>query len=147
MKRFRQATDDDSDAILEMMRRYYEEEGYPFVKDVARTTLKTLNSDDRLGKLWVADMEGKVAGYVAVTLGFSLEFGGMDAFLDEIYIDEPFRGQGLGKAAAELAVGYCRGIGVKALHLEVEPHRTAARRLYERMGFENHDRELMTRKI
>ena len=34
---------------------------------------------------------------------------------------------------------------VKTLHLEVEHHRDAALALYRRVGFENHDRDLMTK--
>ena len=149
MKRFRAARTDDADAVLGLMRVYYEEDGYPFDEDIARRALTTLITQPALGAVWVAtpDENRAVVGYIAVTLGFSLEFGGRDAFIDEICIREDRRGEGLGKEGAEIAIDYCREQDVRAVHLEVEHHRTTARRLYESVGFENHDRELMTRKL
>jgi len=149
MKRFRAARTDDADAVLALMRVYYEEDGYPFDEDIARATFTTLVTQPALGAVWVATPteDGAVVGYVAVALGFSLEFGGRDAFIDEICVREDWRGQGLGKEGAEIAIDYCRANEVRAVHLEVERHRTTARRLYARLGFENHDRELLTRKL
>ena len=147
MSRFRAATKTDFDAIVDMMRSYYTEDGYAFSEETARTCLSTFSAHEHLGRLWVADVDGVVAGYVAVTLGFSFEYGGPDAFLDEIVIAEPYRRTGLGREAMDLALAYCRDHGVKAIHLEVEDHRAPAKRLYEQLGFEVHDRHLMTRLI
>ncbi|MDX1500191.1 MAG: GNAT family N-acetyltransferase [Woeseiaceae bacterium] len=147
MNRYRPATEADVDAILPLMERYYAEDGYGFDTARARAAAITLAADESLGGLWVAVVEGRVAGYLAVTLGFSLEYGGFDAFLDEVYIDTAFRRQGLGREAIDVAVDYCRARGVRALHLEVEDHREAAKRLYEAAGFELHDRHLMSRLL
>lgn len=149
MERFRPAAEADVDAILEMRRRYYAEDGYPFAEAEAeaRQAVVDLIRDDKLGRLWVARDQGRVIGYLAVTLGFSLEYRGRDAFIDELFIEEQARGQGLGRRALEIAESYGRERGVKALHLEVEHHREAAFELYRRSGFENHDRLLMTKLL
>lgn len=135
----------DVDAIVEMMRRYYAEDGYPFVEADAREAVSGLIRDDNLGRLWSIQDRGRVIGYLAVTLGFSLEYRGRDAFIDELFVMEEARGKGLGREALEIAEDYCRGRGVKALHLEVERHREAAYKLYRQTGFEGHDRYLMTK--
>ncbi len=145
MVRFRPAEDPDVDAIIQMMRRYYAEDGYPFAEAEARETALRLIGDDALGRLWVAQDRGRVIGYFAVTLGFSLEYRGRDAFVDELFIAEEFRGKGLGGKALEIAESYCRERGVKALHLEVERHRNTAFDLYRRSGFKDDDRHLMTK--
>ena len=41
----------------------------------------------------------------------------------------------------------CRAVGVRALHLEVERDNTNARALYRKVGFVDHDRYLMTKRI
>ncbi len=87
----------------------------------------------------------RVVGYLAVTLGFSLEYRGRDAFIDELFIEPGSRGLGLGREALEIAERYCRECGVRALHLEVERHHQSAFELYRRTGFEDHDRYLMTK--
>lgn len=147
MQSFRPARHSDVDAIVELMAQYYREDGYPFVAAEARQALLDLIRDERLGRLWVADAERGVVGYCAVTLGFSLEYRGRDAFVDELFIAAESRGQGLGRQAMEIAQTYCREHGVKALHLEVERHRRPALELYRQLGFESHDRWLMTKWV
>lgn len=145
MERFRPATEADVDAVLNMMRPYYEEDGYPFVRVEARKAVSRLLRDDHLGRLWVAEVDGGVVGYLAVTFGFSLEYRGRDAFIDELFISEEQRGLGLGREAMQVAEVYCRDAGVKAIHLDVEQHRQCAHALYDKIGFESHDRHLMTK--
>ncbi len=128
-----------------MMRRYYAEDGYPFVAADTREAVRRLIRDDNLGRLWSILDQDRVIGYLAVTLGFSLEYRGRDAFIDELFVMEEARGKGLGREAMEIAEDYCRARGVKALHLEVERHREAAYKLYRQTGFEGHDRYLMTK--
>ena len=145
MSRFRRAEPGDVDAVVALMRAYYEEDGYTFVASEARAAALMLIGDAALGGLWVA-VEGKsVVGYVAVALGFSFEYRGREAFVDELLIAESHRGRGLGREALDVAQAYCREAGVNALHLEVEAHRESALELYRRFGFEDYDRYLMTK--
>lgn len=143
--RFRQATAADVEDILGMMRGYYRQDGYTFVEDEARAAALMLISDHGLGRLWVTCDGATVVGYVAVALGFSFEYRGREAFVDELFIAESHRGRGLGREALEVAEAYCREAGVNALHLEVERHRETALELYRRRGFADYGRYLMTR--
>lgn len=145
--RFRLATEADLDAVLRMMRTYYAEDGYPFAEDEARRAAAELIRDRNLGRLWVAVDGGRAVGYLALTLGFSLEYRGRDAFIDELYLEPEHRGRGLGREALALAEARCRELGVEALHLEVERHREPALGLYRGAGFEDHDRYLMTKRL
>ena len=147
MHRFRLAMDSDLDAIMGMMRRYYAEDDYPFVERDAIAAVVALMRYENLGRIWVATENESVLGYLAVTLGFSLEYRGRDAFIDELYIVEDHRNQGIGTSALELAESYCREVGVRAVHLEVERHRASAIALYSRIGFAENDRRLMTKHL
>lgn len=146
-KRFRAAKAGDVDAILQMMRGYYAQDGYPFVESEARAAALALIDEPQLGRLWVTCDQDRVVGYVAATLGFSFEYRGREAFVDELFIAERHRGRGLGREALELAEAWCREQGVNALHLEVERHREDALELYRRAGFEDYERFLMTKWI
>ena len=147
MSHFRISTEEDSAAIVAMMQGYYAEDGYEFNEGRALDAIGVLVGDPSVGRLWVAVVDERVVGYLAVTLGFSLEYRGRDAFIDELFIVEPHRGRGLGREAMQVAADYCRSKGVHALHLEVEQHRAAARALYPSDGFEEHDRHLMTKLL
>jgi len=128
------------------MREYYAYDRIPFHLHWARQALERLFADDRLGRIWLIQGQGETVGYLCVCFGFGLEFQ-RDAFLDELYVQEPFRGKGLGRAAVAFAAAACPGLGIQALHLVVTPENERAYRLYERLGFVDQHRRLMTRWI
>ena len=111
-----------------------------------RRALGALLEQAAFGRAWVIQDPGPV-GYMVVAFGYSIEFGGRDAFLDELFISPDHRGRGLGTQALEVATQACREAGIVALHLEVERSNTAAQQLYRARGFVDHDRYLMTRRI
>ena len=113
--RFRPAREPDTDAVVRLMRGYYAEDDHAFAERDARAALLDLLHNDQLGRLWVAEAETLIVGYLAVTLGFSLEYRGRDAFVDELFITEEYRGAGLGREAVGIAEAYCREIGVRTL--------------------------------
>jgi GNAT superfamily N-acetyltransferase len=147
VSRFRPAERADVDAIVAMMRGYYAQDGYTFIESEARAAALTLIGDPAIGRLWVAHEGKAVVGYVAVALGFSFEYRGREAFVDELQIAESHRGRGLGREALEVAEAWCREAGVNALHLEVERHRENALELYRRRGFQDYGRYLMTKWV
>ena len=137
----------DIEAILGPMQRLYEHDRIAFDKPAALAALHGLLNDPKHGIVWAMKEEESVIGYAVVTFGYSLEFHGVDAFLDEIYICESHRGIGLGRQAIELAEEACRQRGVRALHLEVERDNTGAQAVYRKLGFRDHDRYLLTKWI
>ena len=145
MSRFRSAEPRDVDPIVAMMRGYYAQDGYTFDAEEARAAALLLIGDPGIGRLWVACESDQVVGYVAVALGFSFEYRGREAFVDELFIAESHRARGLGREALDLAETWCREAGVNALHLEVERHRGTAQALYRSRGFEDYDRYLLTK--
>jgi GNAT superfamily N-acetyltransferase len=147
LRRFRPAVPEDVEAVLRLMATYYAEEGYPFVTARARELIGRFVQSPELGRLWVAEVGEDTVGYLAVTLGFSFEHGGRDAFIDELYIAAPFRGAGLGREAIACAEAYCRRNGVRAIHLEVETHRTQASSLYASTGYTESGRRLMSKRL
>jgi GNAT superfamily N-acetyltransferase len=64
----------------------------------ARRALEELLTSPDLGRIWLIVARGAAVGYVVLTLGFSLEYGGRDAFIDEFYVQPQSRGQGFGRA-------------------------------------------------
>ena len=144
---FRAALRADVPAMLAHQRDYYAAEGYAFDETAARGALDGLLGDANRGRVGVLDDAGVVVGSLAVTFGWSLEYQGRDAFVDELYVAASHRGRGLGRMAMTLAEDACRAAGVRALHLEVERANTHARALYERTGFVDRERLLMTRRL
>ncbi len=97
------------------------------------------------GRLWVLVVDGKLVGYIVLTLGFSFEFFGTDAFIDELYVLPEYRRRGFGLDAVKYLEAEAHKLGVNAVHLEVDEGNEPAFELYRRMGFEDHNRFLMTK--
>ena len=97
--------------------------------------------------MWLIETDGAVVGYMAVCFGYSLEFGGRDAFVDEIYLLPEARGQGIDTQAMQVMIETCRSNGIQAIHLEVSPDNEAAIAYYAKSGFERRDFSVMSRVI
>jgi ribosomal protein S18 acetylase RimI-like enzyme len=141
----RPAAPGDEDGLLAMMREFYVHERIVLDEAAARGALAALIADPSLGRVWWIDGESGPAGYMVLTLGYSLEFAGRFALLDELYVREGFRGGGVGARAVEEAAAACAAWGLRALRLEVAWENEPAQRLYRRLGFGLHDRHIMTR--
>jgi ribosomal protein S18 acetylase RimI-like enzyme len=84
---------------------------------------------------------------VVLTLGYSLEFGGRDAFVDELYVQPAYRGLGVGRQALAVLEKACRELGVRALHLEVGRTNLRAQALYKAAGFVDRGHFLLTKRL
>jgi ribosomal protein S18 acetylase RimI-like enzyme len=86
-------------------------------------------------------------GYVVLTYGFSLESHGRDALIDEIYLMPDYRRQGLGRRVLQQMEAEARHLGAARIYLEVERPNTHAQAFYRQLGFEDHNRFLMSKWI
>jgi ribosomal protein S18 acetylase RimI-like enzyme len=101
----------------------------------ADQAMRHLVNNPQYGRCFVIERDGSIVGYLVIGFGFSLEFGGRDAFLDELYVVAEARGAGIGKAAVAHAAQFCTAEGIGALHLEVSRNNPAGQKLYRGMGF------------
>jgi len=141
------ATPGDCTVLVDLMSEFYAESGYPLNRQRAEVAFSELLADQELGQVWLIEAEPGVVGYVVLTLGYSMEYGGRDAFVDDLFIRQPFRGRGLGKAALTELRTACAERGVRALHLEVGRDNAAAQSLYRQAGFLDMDRQLLTLRL
>lgn len=142
-----QATPADVPTLLRMMRTLAEQEpgAIRFDEAAARSALNLLFATPELGRAWLL-WDGEVtAGYVILALGFSIEYHGRDAFIDELYIEPAYRRRGLGRAAMDFAELRAKELGVNAVHLEVDHGNDPAAELYRKTGYVDHERHLMTK--
>lgn len=146
------ATPSDIETLVEFSRALNQEDPdftgeIHFDEAAVRTALQEFIGDSKLGRAWLILDGDNPIGYVILTMGYSLEYHGRDAFIDEIYITADYRGRGIGTYVMQLVEDEARTLGVNALHLEVEYGNNQALALYQKMGFENHKRRLLTKWI
>ena len=139
----RLAAPSDRDALLALIAAYHAFEQIPHDADATARAIAPLLAQTDAGRIWLIEEGGQTVGYVALCFGYSIEFGGRDAFVDEMFLVEAARGRGLGKSALDRVADAARDLGVKALHLEVARANTRAQRLYSRLGFVLRDRYVL----
>jgi ribosomal protein S18 acetylase RimI-like enzyme len=143
----REATLNDEPTLLCMMRLLDKHESalFKFDETAVSAAFRQFLALPAFGAVWLLCEGSKTVGYVVLTVGFSFEFHGHDAFIDELYIDAAYRRRGYGRRALAFAEQRAREMGVNAIHLEVDHGNDPALELYRRTGFEDHDRFLMTK--
>jgi diamine N-acetyltransferase len=144
---FKLADNSDTETLVEFIREFHEFEHLPFDESTIRLMLPNILNNDALGRVWLIQDGSEPIGYIVLAFGYSLEFLGRDAIIDELYIRESHRGQGIGTSAIQFVEDACSSLGIQAVHLEVDRQNTAAQSLYRKVGFEDHDRYLMTKWI
>lgn len=127
------------------MQEFYAVEHLPYDKKVAQDCLQEIIQNPALGHIYLIHIEENPVGYIVLTFGFSLEFHGRDALVDEFYIREAYRGKGIGTKTLEFIQNVCRQEGIHALHLEVDRGNIYAQELYRKSGFKDHDRYRLTK--
>jgi ribosomal protein S18 acetylase RimI-like enzyme len=135
----------DLKTLTRMAVAFNAEDGHPLTA-AGRRALKLLCEGTPHGLGFMVEHHGDAVGYIVVGLGFSIEFGGVDGFLDEFYVEPVHRARGLGTAAMEQLGKLARRRKIKALHLEAMPQNDRAARLYERLGYRVSDRRLMSKR-
>ncbi len=127
---------------------YHEFEHIDSTPESRRRALEQLLENAELGRIWLIEVNGERVGYIALCFGYTIEFAGRDAFVDEFYIAAAHRGRGLGGLVLERVADEAQRCAVRALHLEVARTNAAAARLYRACGFIARDRyHLMTREL
>jgi ribosomal protein S18 acetylase RimI-like enzyme len=76
-----------------------------------------------------------------------MEFGGLDAFVDDLFVRPGHRRRGLGRALLEALFGECVRRGVLAVHVETAVENAAARSLYGSFGMLDRKRLLLTASL
>lgn len=132
--------------ITELAREFWLEAGFAH-EERQRKALHRLAESPDLGKVYVIDFNGSEVGYAVLCWGFSIEFGGRDAFLDEFYVVADHRKRGIGAQALELLAEAAKTEGCAALHLEVMPGNERVLDLYGRAGFKTRRSQLMSRML
>jgi ribosomal protein S18 acetylase RimI-like enzyme len=144
---FRLPGDSDADTLLQFMREYYAFDGHGFDEPKARVALTALLRDASLGRAWLILDDDTPVGYVVLCFGYSLEWLGRDAFVDEFYLREEYRGRGWGRETMAFVEEAARADGIRTLHLEVVQQNSAALQLYRKLGFQEHASTFLSKWI
>jgi GNAT superfamily N-acetyltransferase len=115
----RLAIQKDLDGLLRCARAFHLEDGHPLPQVGEDALAALIDTNSPHGRVLVLEMEGEIAGYGVLCFGYSVEFGGRDAFVDDLYAAPPLRAMGYGRRMMDGLTELARAEGCNALHLEV----------------------------
>ena len=135
-------------SVLALSRTMNEEDGHP-LDESGEAAVRLLCLGDMAARCWLARHSSgdKAIGYIILTLGFSIEHGGRDGFIDELYVIPEMRGFGVARKLMQIAEEAARALGVGTLHLEVENRNKDAQALYRKSGWRDTHRKLLSKKL
>ena len=129
--------------------RYYCNEDFEMVKSILINSFPEVN--DLLGKSLisyknldldknkyiqlVAEIDGKVVGYLLASWSFDPVVCKMNMWIDYVCVDETYRGRGIAKMLLMKIEEIAKEENVMFLQLTSSRFRTSARKLYAELGF------------
>jgi ribosomal protein S18 acetylase RimI-like enzyme len=133
----RRAEVSDAEAVGRLLHDFNSEYDYytPGAEAIGRRIRALLESGDVTVVLGGAGPDG----LALLRLRPSLWSETLDCYLEELYVVPDRRGQGLGQALMEAAMDTARSMGAAHMDLGTAETDTAARALYEKLGFDNHE--------
>lgn len=94
-------------------------------------------------QLWVAEMEGKIGGFAAITTDQEPEYGEVGWDLTEtavvthrLAVGLGFRGRGVARGLLQKAEEVARERGIAILRIDTNTKNTATNRLFPKLGYE-----------
>ena len=134
MVKFRLCREEDFGEVVRLLGQLWPE------KQVDRKLMREafsrgLASDSQL--YLCAVVEDRIIGFSSLTIKNSMRLEGHLGNIDEMIIDEPYRGKGIGSRLLQRVIGEARDRGCAGIELESALHRPDAHRFYESHGFEN----------
>jgi ribosomal protein S18 acetylase RimI-like enzyme len=133
------ATPDHLERLVTLVTAFHAEAGITLSDEQRRKGIAPLLDGIPHGAAYIIGPPRAPIGYIVITFGWSVEFGGLDAIIDELYVRPGVRGRGI---ASEALIALPRALsqgGLRAIHLEVDRNNPAAVKLYRRAGFKERD--------
>ncbi|KIN61257.1 Acetyltransferase, GNAT family [Sulfitobacter noctilucae] len=136
------------DRVCSLCEAFHAEAGITSTDEARYAGIAPLLEGSPYGAIYLIGPPRAPIGYMAICFGWSVEFGGLDAIIDELYVRPGVRGRGI---ATEALIALPRALaegGLRAVHLEVDRENTAARKLYSRAGFAARENNIfMSRRL
>lgn len=131
----RRIRESDRELYYEYADKFYNSDvvNAPVPKENYQITFDEFMRSDEYVWCYIFEVDEKPCGFAMLSRTFSQEAGGVSVTVEEIYIDEQHRNQGMGTQFFEYMK---ENIPAARYRIEVEADNEKAKRLYERMGFE-----------
>jgi GNAT superfamily N-acetyltransferase len=140
----RKVTRNDLELFLALMTEFYAESGYELDRKSTTQAFQTILEQPNLGQIWFIQDGTQDVGHVLVTFKFAMEYAGMIACIDDLFVMKAHRNRGLSSAALEEIRTYCKANQLRGMTVEVGNDNAPAQKVYRRIGLKTlENRELL----
>jgi ribosomal protein S18 acetylase RimI-like enzyme len=145
----REASHDDIPSLVQMMDEFYAESDVELDHLAATHSFDALFDKPEFATTYIVNDGAIEAGYVVLTVCFSMEFGGFEGHIEDLYVRPVARRKGFGRDLLHALIVDCDDRKLCALSVEVAPDNVAARMLYAQLGLQTRtdERHVMTAKL
>ncbi len=143
----RLANQADQTALIGLLNDFAQEALAPLTTEHLTAAVTPLLRGTELGEIWVLEHEQNLIGYLVIGWGWGIESGGREALIDEVFVSQPHRNQGLGAQLVEAALARAKELDAKTVFLETEQSNPESRKLYQNLGFEVEDSVWMRKAL
>ena len=140
----RQGNLEDIDAVMALVRRVV-----PLMRasgnlqwDSDYPNPAVFERDVELAQLWIAEMEGQIAGIAAITTDQEPEYANVGWDIAELAIvvhrlavDPAFQGKGIAAALMQQAEAVARSRGIAILRVDTNTQNQATQKLFPKLGY------------
>ena len=126
---------DHLDKLLALVEAFHTEADMKSTEESRRAGLGPLLDGIPYGCVYLIGPPRAPIGYMTITFTWSIEYGGLDGNIDELYIRPGVRGRGIASEALVALPKALSGGGLRTIHLEVDRTNASALKLYRRAGF------------
>ena len=129
----RPVTSADRAVLRELLAEFYDTDAvlHPLPASYHDAALDELFRSDSLQRACLLEQDGETAGYGLLSLKYSHEAGGLELWVEELYVRPAFRGRGLGHEFFAWLRGLSAAEHIRRIRLETEPAHRRERRNQE----------------
>ncbi len=140
----RRATKEDLEKLISFtLAEAIDSEGLKINNQRVMSGIKTALEDESIAKYWVLEASGSVIGSISVVMEWSDWNAGYYWWIQSMYIDPQFRGQGLMKLLLNDVMKKAREEQAVEVRLYVHHDNTTAIKAYATAGFEDSEYKIM----
>lgn len=147
MRSLHLARAEDLPRLLPLVAAFHDHQGFGTTPEHQHDAVLPLLEGSPHGAIWLIGPRRAPVGYVAVSFGWSVEFGGLDAIVDELFIRTAVRGRGMGGEALDGLAKALKEGGIRALHLEAQQGDDTLDRFYRRARFQARDGYVLMSRV
>lgn len=129
------ATEEFKDKIAKLFMQQIsvddDDTSYKLAKDAIDLTLIP-NSSSRI---IIAEEDEQLYGFAFLNIGISLRVGGSYLWLNELYVNNNSRNQGIGKKLLLYIIHFAEKEGIRSIELETGVNNSVTKHIYNSLGF------------